>query len=219
MGNLKLGKKMKLLAATMVGIAAAQDSGCATGMGAVWYSDATCETVWENYPGAVYAPTDETVGCYNPLANLAAVTEVIADEVAEEGATEEETTEGGRRLQDEVEEALEEIGDAIEEAVGDALAALTMSIELRCGNKVRFTTYASDDCTGDLFVDPENEDTPNPMDYEWDACTPIPGDDTAWVVITAGEGQDTETDVTVAAAGAMALKGAFAIAAIAASLY
>jgi hypothetical protein len=95
-----------------------------------------------------------------------------------------------------------------------------MSTSTVCGNKVKWSLYASDDCTGDLLPAPEDSDDTfaNEATFEWDACTLVPGETAMYLKVVAGADQDTTTDVD-AAAGAMALKGAMAVALIAATLY
>jgi len=87
----------------------------------------------------------------------------------------------GRRLQDidmsELDDAFAELGDMMDDALGelddvmgDALGALSMSIMLRCGDKVVMTAWQSDDCSGDPVPDQAE------FIMEWDTCTAIPDD-------------------------------------------
>merc|ERR1712063_189264 len=119
------------------------------------------------------------------------------------------------------EEGAEETGDAEEAADGEEAAEeeLQMSSTTVCGNKVKWSLYGSADCTGDLLEAPEDSDDSftNEATFEWDACTLVPGETAIYLKVVAGDSQDTTTDVD--AAGAMALKGAMAVALIAATLY
>merc|ERR1712078_771400 len=108
------------------------------------------------------------------------------------------------------------MGDAEEPAAeGDEAAeeeVQQISTSTVCGNKVKWSLYGSDDCTGDLLAAPEDSDDSfaNEATFEWDACTLVPGETAIYLKVVAGESQDTTTYVD-AAAGAMAPKGAMAV--------
>merc|ERR1719231_1245041 len=119
---------MKLLALTIgVGAVAAQDSGCAEGMTANYYSTDACDgDAVTDYAGAAYGPTDVTVGCYNPLAALGDALADAVDVATEEAPAEEEAaaedTDATRRLQD-GEDVAAEVEGALEEAPAEEEAA------------------------------------------------------------------------------------------------
>ena len=126
---------------------------------------------------------------------------------------------GARKVQGQVTASIPGVQGAFngEEAAEEELQ---MSSTTVCGNKVKWSLYGSADCTGDLLEAPEDSDDSftNEATFEWDACTLVPGETAIYLKVVAGDSQDTTTDVD-AAAGAMALKGAMAVALIAATLY
>lgn len=73
-----------------------------------------------------------------------------------------EDTSGGRRLQDDLnlddimgdmEAAMGDIMGELDDAMGDLMGALSMSVMLRCGDKVVMSAWQSADCTGEPIPD------------------------------------------------------------------
>lgn len=84
------------------------------------------------------------------------------DDIDLSGLEDLDTTSGGRRLQDDLnlddmmadlDAAMGDVMAELGDAMGEALGALSMSVMLRCGDKVVMSAWQSADCTGEPIPD------------------------------------------------------------------